>query len=362
MPGLAERITTSAPRGGVGSQTLPPLGFAGSPKRDSCIARGRGGLPLPELNAPAQYTLIGGERTAARLAESMLRCGVGRPEFWQGDAIRFITQSTDAWVADFGAAWVEEFTDLMIEISDQYGPIYVTTATGTGSIDATDTVFLQVSADAFGEVLLGPSIELLESARPGLGRKFYDVLLRFVNRLGFVYSASDAQDDADYRAECVLEGDDVEVPDIVAATPVCLRAGATVPCLDGWEFLDHLDGDARAIMAGLRLLETMSQQFHPITKRDQKYMDTAGVFDYVELDRPAPYLLVHFEPYDAISGCFDTYCESLREMSHEPMFVRVINTGNPRSVKAGFESLRMLVENLAMFHKWYALLPQRAGN
>lgn len=287
-------------------------------------------LMLPNgLPVPTEFRFVEGERAAAKLALSFLEAGIGYADEWAasgGSATTFIQRSLNRWLDDHGRAKIQEhfFLDVVLSTSlDRYS--YGQPA-ASGDISR---MFLTIEPESAGYVVLGPTLRLLEAAHPRLPATFLKLFLGALNRWIRVYDYRDAIDRMERLREWYEddpEADQIELPNIEASIPECVRRKPLSPRGLARIMNTIKDDRTRHLMEQATKLARMSNSVDPPTVDDETrdFLSDCG--------EPVPALVAVFEQHDAIEGSFDEEAQGMLEVTPEPNLILPFDGTLPSSI------------------------------
>ena len=326
-------------KAGAAAECLPE-GSAGMAATHNLMAVGRQWI-IPRLEGiPTEYRLYEGIDVAARLARTLVATGFADPSQWiqvERDPFRFIEQALKERVAADGSPEIEKEFYLrlgLVSDLDPYGNI-------DGTADADGELFLVLEPESAGYVVLGPTLQLLESVHPRLPGTFYHLFTGALNRWIRVYDHRDAHERVDQLREWYEadpESDMVELPGVDAAIPDCLRRRCN-PLKE--RFVERLaarvrNRRARALLEGVIELDRLSLKGKrpDIGEQAQERLNDANP--------PVPALLAVFNKHDAIEGCFDEESQGMLECQPEPNVILPFRAGDAKSVVETFRLLSVI--------------------
>lgn len=334
-PGLGDR-----------SQTFPGTGRAANTGRLASVAaltmaRQTPGLVLPVLsNVPTSFAHTEGGDTAVALAASLVELGLGSVELWQrhhGNPSLFVRGALNEWLQSLGAAELEQHVSLDFAIVDDLDGVHP---------EQRKLFILLETSDGCGFLAVGKALERLEQEEAGLGRSFYIVLDRTMNRWMYVYDAATTESYLDQWKESIemdIDGwdgspeaferhckeTDVNVPDFAAATPVCVREiNVHKECRRMGRHLVRLRKHRCGPCAEL-IEPVLTLAAAPKPQQGLNIQEIEGGWD----DQPLPNWMVAFEAYDPITQAFDEERQHMYECSHAPTWVDSFDPSDANDVR-----------------------------
>jgi hypothetical protein len=337
------------------SDCSPLAGRPANPAADRLAAlaamtmtRQQPGLVLPALSGiPTSYTHTEGADTALTLARSLVHLGLGTAQMWErnnGNLSIFIRNSLNDWLRQIGAGSLENNVSLDFAIVDSLDA----SMGGAVDFDEGKLLILLETSDGCGFMTIGEQIELLEKVKPGLGRAFYEVLMKSMYAWMRVYDVHDAEEwverckesvemDASYESrgeshealsfEEYCRENEITFPDVAAQTPACLKVGKILGKSEHSKHVailkQHRDGPYSEWIEPVLVMDLIRsparQDSGPLRVQLEDAWD----------DGPLPNWLLAFHDHDAISQAFDEESENTNEYSHSPVW---LDTFDPASV------------------------------
>ena len=211
-----------------------------------------------------------------------------------------------------------------------------------------------IDPDSAGYLVLGPTLEMLESIHPRLPVTFYCLFVGGIQRMVRVYDFRDAQDRLEMLKEWV-EGEpdqeQYEFPDVEGCIPASMKLK---PLSVGHvkRIADSSDGRSccRILCAALDLNKVARRLQRPEISEDTREA-------LMDSNPPLPTLLVSFMPHDAVCAAYDDESQAFLEASPEANLLVEINPANCASVQRAFQVLAVLCETMAAASRIAALLP-----
>ena len=309
-------------------------------------------LVLPIITSvPISYTHTQGGDTALVLASSLVRLGLGSPELWRrhhANPSLFVRSALNEWLEGLGATALDENISIDFAIMDdldgvrpEHGKLFI---------------FLETS-DGCGFLALGKALERLEEEETGLGRSFYIVLSRAMNQWMYIYDVARTEyfldqwkesiemdiedgDGSEASFELYCKENDVSFPDLVAATPPCVRD-------------INFHKESRRIRRHIDLLNRHRQGKYAawvepvlaiaaMTKPKQclHSQEIDGIWD----DEALPNWVMAFEPHDPITQAFDEERQHMYESSHAPTWIDAFDPSNVTDVRRVLSHVQHMVQ------------------
>ena len=299
------------------------------------------GIVLPVIaDVPSSYAYTEGGDTAVSLASSLVALGLGSPELWQrhnGNPSLFVRDALNEWLDSLGASELDEHVSLDFAIVDDLNEL---------KPEQRKLFMLLETSDGCGFLAVGKALARLEQEEVGLGRSFYIVLQRALNRWMYVYDAARTEyyleqckesiemdiedwDGTPEAFERFCKENDVGVPDLASATPACVRD-------------INLYRESRRISRHLKRLArhrdgACAQWIEPVLaitaipkpKRGLDHQQMDGAWD----DAPLPNWVLAFKSYDPITQAFDEERQHMYESSHAPAWIDAFDPSNASDVR-----------------------------
>ncbi len=315
------------------------------------MGQGSGAI-LPRLDgAPVEYRIAGEDRRAILLAQTLTELGIADPSDWEHGGRSpsgYILATLKRWIVCHDGGIIRQQFALDATISNTPDPY---SNEGTHP----DLLYLIVSPDSAGYVVIGPTLELLATVHPRLPVSFYHLFVGAVRRWIRVYDYDDALARLEMLREWV-DGEEnpeqYEFPDVEDCIPACMKEKPleprTVRGIAG-KTKDEILG--RLLNAALDL-ERISQKVSPAE------ISEATREAFMDSNPPLPALLVSFKRHDAIAACFDDESQTMMEAGPEPNFIVEINPGDPASAQHAFNNiLGVLCETMAAASRLAEMCP-----
>jgi hypothetical protein len=314
------------------------------------MGQGSGAI-LPRLDgAPVEYRTSGEDRRAILLAQTLTELKVADPSDWAQSGRSpsgYILATLKRWIARHDCGIVQQQFALDATISNTPDPY-----SDEGA--RPELLYLIVSPDSAGYVVIGPTLELLATVHPRLPVSFYHLFVGAVRRRMRVYD----YDDALARVEMLrdwVEGEEnpeqYEFPDVEGCIPPYMKEKPLEP-----RTVRGIAGKTKDEILGRLLnavlnLESTSHKFRPaeISEETREF--------FMDSNPPLPALLVSFKRHDAISACFDDESQTMMEAGPEPNFIVEMNPGDPASVQQAFNVLGTLCETMAAASRLAGMCP-----
>ena len=296
---------------------------------------------IPRLEGiPAEYRFFDGIEVAARVAKTLVSTGLADPRRWiqaGRDPFRFIEQTLkDRVVMDGGPEIEKEFFVRLGLVSDLDPYDH-----DANDAAAEGEMFLVLEPDSAGYVVMGPTLQLLQSLHPRLPVTFFDLFTGALNRWIRVYDHRDALERVEQLREWYEadpEGETADLPAVDTSIPDCLR-GQWNPLKE--RFVEQLaararNQTARALLEGVAELNRISRR----GKRPQ--IGDRAQERLADSNPPVPALVAVFNKHDAIEGCFDEECQGMLECPPEPNVILPFRADDAKSVCDAFELLAVI--------------------
>ena len=310
----------------------------------NCLMATGSGSSIPRLDGiPTEYRFLGGIEVAARLGMTLLSSGLAHPRQWDQvgrDPSRFVEHALREWVRTHGGPEIEKELFLHLGLVSDLDPC------GQGERQGgEDEMYLVLEPESAGYVVLGPTLRLLESFHPRLPLTFVDFFTRSLNRWVRVYDYRDALDRVEQLREWYEsdpEGETVELPDVAAAIPHCLRKKWN-PLKE--RFIEKLLGTThdRKVRA---LLEELLQLSAASLAAKRPGMGEFAEAQLIDANPPVPALVAVFEQHDAVEGCFDGESQGMLECPPEPNVILPCRVADADSVGEAFRLLGVICGTL----------------
>jgi hypothetical protein len=340
--------------GGHSTATLPSCG-----QRVTSAARlapadlmGRGdAAALPRLDGTAaEYLIAAEDNRAILLAQTMMVLGIAEPGDWERSEHSpsgYILATLKRWIAKHGDAVIRQQFVLYASVASSPDPY------AEERIES-NLLYLIVSPDSAGYVVIGPTLEQLGAIHPRLPVSFYRLFVGAVRRGVRVYDHEEALDRLELLREYVAgeeDPDQYELPDVEGCIPLSMKEKPLEPAAVSRIAQKAKDETVRRILTASLELDRVSQKLQPAAVSEE----TREV--YMDSNPPLPALLVSFKRHDAITAVFDEESQGMMEAEPEPNLRVEINPGEPASVRQAFSLLGALCETLAAASRLASLLP-----
>jgi hypothetical protein len=316
------------------------------------LRRHNPGLVLPSLKSiPTSYTYTQGGDTAVAFARSLVELGLGSPEIWQGHNANpslFIRSAINEWLQSLGAADLVNDVSIDLAIVDELDD-------GTRQ-DKGKLFILFETSDGCGFLCVGNALRLLEEEHAGLGRSFYIVLSTVMNRWMEIYDISRAEyfyerwkestemdiedwDGSEVAFHEYCRNNDIHIPDLLAATPPCIREINFHKELKRLPQHVHMLKQYRAGKHGewIERVLAIARFLKPEPPADNRDVD--GIWD----DGPLPNWALAFQPHDPITQAFDEEAQSMYESSHAPAWIASFDPTDVSGVRRVLTHVQRLV-------------------
>lgn len=335
----------------------PSAGDAGNSRWLAALAalglsRQNPGAVFPSLKSiPTSYTYTQGGDTAVAFARSLVELGLGSPEMWQrhnANPSLFIRSAINEWLQSLGAADLVNDVSIDLAIVDELDD-------GTRQDKGKLFILLETS-DGCGFLCVGNALRLLEEEHAGLGRSFYIVLSTVMNRWMEIYDISRAEyfyerwkestemdiedwDGSEVEFQEYCRNNDIHIPDLVAATPPCIREINFHKELKRLPQHIHMLRQYRAGKYGewIERVLTIARFLKP--EPNMNYREVDGIWD----DGPLPNWALAFQPHDPITQAFDEEAQSMYESSHAPAWIAPFHPTDISDVRRVLTHVQRLV-------------------
>ncbi len=314
---------------------------------------------VPRLDGiPTEYQFTGGSDAAARLALTLISAGLADAATWaqvRGDPFAFIAGALEDFVEAHGGEELHKEFFLRLGLVSDLDP-YACDGNETG---LQDEMYIILEPDSAGYVVLEPTLRLLARTHPRLPITFFDLFTGALNRWVRVYDYRAALERVEQLQEWYEsdpDGEQVELPGVEAAIPLCLR--------NKWNPLKPA--------AAERLLETVPN------RRARVLVEAAMELNNISLkamrpsigqqaqerladtNPPVPALVAVFNKHDAIEGCFDEECQGMLECTPEPNVILPLRPEDPVSVQETFRVLGVVCDVLRQAARLITVMMQLA--
>jgi len=270
---------------------------------------------------------------------------------WQqhnADPSLLIRSAINEWLQSLGAADLVNDVSIDLAIVDELDD-------GTQQ-DKEKLFILFETSDGCGFLFVGKALTLLEEEQPGLGRSFYIVLSTVMNRWMEIYDISRAEyfyerwkesiemdiedcDGSEVAFQKYCQNNDVHIPDLVAATPLCIREINFHKELKRLKQHIHILRQYRAGKYGewIERVLTIARFLKP--EPDMNHREVDGIWD----DGPLPNWALAFQPHDPITQAFDEEAQSMYESSHAPAWIAPFDPRDVSDVRRVLTHIQRLV-------------------
>lgn len=303
---------------------------------------------LPRIdNAPADYQVFAADGRGLMLARTLTELGIADPRDWQQNTPAFLLKTLEGWIDGHDGGAVRDRFYLCAALRGHPGSY-------GGERENSARLYLAIEAVEAGYVLIGPTLERLNTVHPKLPATFYRLIIGALGRWIRTYDYTDALERVEMWKEWI-EGEEnpeqYEFPDVEAVVPPEIKRQP----LDG-NVLKPLmseieDREARRLIEAAIGLDKISHQLETpeiSTEIRESLMDS----------NPAlPGLLVSFKRQDAIVACFEEEAQTMLEAEPEPCFLAEMDPGSAAIVRQSFDALAALCETLAAASRLIAALP-----
>ena len=291
-------------------------------------------LSIPRLEGvPLEYCYSAGDSAVIALARMLLELDLAAPEQWEPahhDPGAYVLNALRCWITTHGGDSIRRRFDLYVTLTsylDEYSEKNEKNPDGT-------QLYLTVDPDRCGFVVLGPTLELLESVHPELPATFYHVFAGALNGWVRLYDFRDAEDRVSMLREWVegeADADEYEFPDVEGCIPPCLRR----PTLDQRR-LRSVRQQAGKTQVG-RLIDSVLDLERISRQAKRPELTDEMREELCDTNPPLPSLLAVFAEGDAVEGCFDEDGQTMMEVTPEPSVVLPSMPTNRRAFGRPFE-------------------------
>lgn len=353
---MSKVTVSSQQRSTLDSERSELDGKASDPNRLATLAaltlnRQAPRLLLPAvLSAPTSFSLVLGDDKALALARSLVQLGIGSVAAWNkhgGNCSLFVRSSLNEWLKELGADTLRHNVNLDLAIVDEVDDL----AAKEGNL-----FILVETEDGCGSLMVGKALEAMEREETGLGRAFYDVLVRGMSRWMYVYDLEVTRCFVERWKESIqmdMESDDgpltegsfadycdaheIAFPDIEHGIPRCIQGPPTMATGDLVHSLTFLrkhrcGPHAEWITPVLGIAAVRGEPRRSIE-------EALGLWD----DGPCPNWLLSFYPQDPVSFAFDEEAQTMHEYSHPPTWIDTFDPANVVEVKSMLSHVRNIV-------------------
>ncbi len=300
-------------------------------------------LLMPRLgNIPGVRSLVEGSEDMTALAASLAGLGFGDIRLWkdvQGNAAKFIKTAMKRWIDELGTLALDDVVDYHLSVTDN---------PDTELTDGHGKLFLHMTLSGCGVLCLGKTIRALEAHETGLGKSFYAVLSRTLNRWMRTYDLYEAERWVDYMresAEGELDGESdlspeeqweamgIVVPDLYARVPECIREPIQSKLDNDLRVLrHHSDGPFHALIAPVLEMEAFrAEPRNPLV--------TGMLEQNLWESPPVPSWVIHFEEHDTVLQAFDDESQTYNETTSEPAWLGVFTPSNAKELASALAGL-----------------------
>lgn len=321
------------------------------------------GLVMPTLTGvPTSYTYTQGADTALNLARSLVKLGLGTEQMWKrdnGNLALFIRNSLNEWLRQIGAhSLLDNVSFDFAIVDDLNGSANDPLKAETGKL-----LILLETSDGCGFLTIGDQIELLEKAQPGLGRAFYAVLTKRLNQWMRIFDVQDAEYFLERWRESIemdMEGsesedeaagltfeehcrkNDIDLPNVEAATPACLKVGKRLRPKEYSSLVtllqQHRNGPYGEFIEPILAIDSIRRPVQKPSKELRTLQEDS--WD----DAPLPNWIVAFYPNDPITQAFDEESQVAYESSHGPTWLESFDPADVGDVRRVLTYVQRFVE------------------
>ncbi len=322
---------------------VQPLAFSTTPGMvASQLMRTNNGLTLPRLDGvPAEYHLVVDAQRAILLAANLVRLNIAPAERWKEakhDPIAYIQLALADWIKKHGGEAIRRrftYHATLTSCLDEFAQ---------EDKQKGDRLYLTLDTESAGYVVLGPTLELLETVDRRLPSTFFNLFVGALSKWVRVYDYRDAEERAEMYRE-MSEGEpnpeEYEFPDVAGCLPASMKEEPL-----GKEDLGRLRREFGSTLAGQLIdqameIERISDEAERPTLSDDVRAELS------DANPPVPGLLAVFSAYDAVEACFEEEAEYALETTPEPNPIIPIGSDDVRSVRAAFHIFGVVCDVLA---------------
>ena len=310
-----------------------------------CLMPAGRGYLVPRLDGiRAEYRFTGGIDAAARLSLTLISAGLADTGDWTQagrDPFAFIARALKDFVEAHGGEELRKEFFFRLGLVSDLDP-YTCDGNETG---LHEEMYIILEPDSAGYVVLEPTLRLLARTHSSLPITFFDLFTGALNRWVRVYDYRDALERVEQLREWYESDPDseqVELPGVEAATPLCLRKKWHPLKPASLERLLETVRNRRVrglVEAALELNKISRTGTRPSIgeRAEARLSDT---------NPPVPALVAVFKKHDAIEGCFDDESQGMLECTPEPNVILPFRPEDPASVQGAFRLLGVVCDVL----------------
>jgi hypothetical protein len=301
-------------------------------------------LALPTLTGvPVSYEYYDGDDRMYSLLRRFVELGVTTASTQEGiqllrtSPLKFANASLKDWLKREGGDVIKEEIDYWLSIDAGYGDVLAYTNDKSESVLP---LAITISCGGCGYLACGPIVEQLEARAKGLGRAWYNVLVRSCRRWMYVYDLEAARSFVECEKERMSEdpdGETWEIQNVEGDIPAALRKPKEAISKRDLALL-RSHADSKKCGSWIRhVLEIHRLAQQPLENDCRE--EVGSCFD----SSPCPCLLVIMSPNDNIEGCFNTEAEYMCQSSPEPNFAVGFDPSDVEQTRAAFQSLTTFI-------------------
>lgn len=301
-------------------------------------------LAIPRLDGVSlQYHYSAGDSASIALARTLVQLDLAAPEDWEAanrDPGAYVLMTIARWIAAHGGQAISRRFDLYTTVSsclDEYSARNEENPDGS-------RLYLTVDPDRSGFVVLGPTLELLERAHPGLPATFYSLFSGALNKWVRVYDYREAEERASLMREWIegeADQDEYEIPDVEGCIPACIKRRQL-----GRRALRELRRKVKGREVAA-LLDALVELARVSGLAERPALTDEMREELCDSNPPLPSLLVVFAEGDLIEAAFDDEGQTTMEVTPEPSVIIPLNAHEPASVRQAFHTFGILCDSLA---------------
>ena len=346
MSRLATRRVDPGAGAGDGVPTCPARRRRRNAARMDAATTLKPGWSMPALDGVTKtYVACPANRVAAGIGEALLEAGLAYASDWQtagGDPHEFVRVVMKSFVERNGGSSIRKLFRLHLLLTttlNEYEP-------------EADRLYLTIDPSEAAYFVAGPTLGILEGVHPRLPATFFHLLSSALNHWIRVYDHRDAREHVEMLREWYSadpDGESVELPDVEASVPACLREHPLCPA------------ELRRLLPTfpLSVQDWMSQAIEVdriARSRPRQRLTEQMEVELGDRNPPLPSLLVVFKPGDNIEACFDAEAQSMMEVSPEPNLILPCD-----DLLAAFRTLQTVCQTLAKAAELIETLPEHTN-